>query len=263
MTLVAASAALLAPTTLPGAPPPPDRRAQPQASAHAGAHSHPRVRPSAGPGPGASPVRAGGGAVGAAELLAKVRDCAPVSKGHYRSDAGTPADIPVCGTSDAVFWQADLDVDCDGQAGAHCNSRTDPAFSAATAFTGSDGRPLNAETLPYIVVPAPSDRWDHRADGVRGGSVAAVVHEDRVRYAVVGDIGPRDIIGEGSYALAEELGIRPDPRAGGVPSGVTYLVFKDSRVEPIEDRQAAREAGERLARQFVDTAPDPAPSTAS
>jgi hypothetical protein len=150
-----------------------------------------------------------------------------------------------------VFWTADLDIDCDGRAGARCNGRTDPHFTAATAYPGSDGRPLDAESLPYIVVPAPDGRWDHRAHGVRGGSAAAVVYRDRVRYAVVGDVGPRGVIGEGSYALAASLGIPADPRGGGVPSGVTYIVFENSRVEPIEDRRAASRTGERLARRLI------------
>ncbi|MGW1599320.1 glycoside hydrolase family 75 protein [Streptomyces sp. NPDC002343] len=189
--------------------------------------------------------------VTAARLLARTGRCARVSRGRYRTDAGRPATVPVCGTRDAVFWKADLDVDCDGRPTARCNRRTDPVFAAATAVQGSDGRRLNAETLPYIVVPAPSRRWDHRRSGVRGGSVAAVVYRDRVRYAVVGDTGPRDLIGEASYATARALGIRPDPRSGGVSSGVTYIVFRDSRIGAAEDREAAVAEGERLARRFL------------
>ncbi|WLW57533.1 glycoside hydrolase family 75 protein [Streptomyces sp. YU58] len=225
LTLAAAGAALLAPTTLPA--------------------------PGAGQLAHAEPVVRHAGTVRAADLLAKVRDCAPVSRGRYRSDSGRPATIPVCGTRDAVFWKADMDIDCDGRPGRHCNRRTDPLFTGATAFQQSDGRYLSAERLPYVVVPAPSRRWDYRASGVRGGSVVAVVHRDRVRYAVVGDVGPRDIIGEASYAAAESLGIRPDPRGGGTPSGVTYIVFKDTRVTPIEDHEGAVTMGERLARRFV------------
>jgi hypothetical protein len=190
--------------------------------------------------------------VRAADLLARTGDCAPVSRGRYRSDEGAPADIPVCGTRGAVFWKADLDIDCDGRPGLRCNSDTDPYFSASTAFTQSDGRYLDAERLPFIVVPAPSGIWNHRDDGVRGGSVAAVVHRDRVQYAVVGDVGPGHIIGEASYATAERLGIDPDPRGGGTDSGVTYIVFKNSRASPIESHAAAVAEGERLARQWVD-----------
>ncbi|MFJ8632041.1 glycoside hydrolase family 75 protein [Streptomyces sp. NPDC093568] len=224
LTLAAAGAALLAPTTPPDDPPPAQEESEVRVEAD----------------------------VSAADLLSKVSGCDAVSQGRYRSDSGTPATIPVCGAQDVVFWKADMDIDCDGQATDHCNSRTDPHFSDATAFQQSDGRQLSAERLPYIVVPTPSAIWDYRAHGVRGGSVAAVVYGDQVRYAVVGDVGPRDIIGEASYAAAKALGIPPDPRTGGTASGVTYIVFKNSRVTPIEDPAAAVAAGERLAREFVD-----------
>ncbi|WP_309097871.1 glycoside hydrolase family 75 protein [Streptomyces sp.] len=223
LSLAAASAALLAPTTAPTTQPPHGDR----------------------------PVATREGTVTAAGLLAKVRACAPVSHGRYRSDYGAPATIPVCGTGDAVYWKADMDIDCDGRPGPRCNRGTDPYFAPSTAFAQSDGRPLSAERLPFIVVPAPSRIWDYRDHGVRGGAVVAVIHRDRVQYAVVGDTGPQHIIGEASYAAAKALGIRPDPHGGGVASGVTYIVFKHTRVSPIEDHAAAVAAGERAAKRFV------------
>ncbi|MDQ0579171.1 hypothetical protein QF030_001349 [Streptomyces rishiriensis] len=226
LTLAAAGLALLAPTTSPAAPHP---------SAGALGASAPRQE----------------GSVRAADLLARIRDCTPVSRGRYRPDDGAPATIPVCGTDEAVFWTADMDIDCDGRPGPECNSRTDPLFSDATAYQQSDGRNLSAETLPYIVVPGVSGIWDHRDHGVGGGSVAAVVYQGRVQYAVVGDTGPSGIIGEASYATAKALGIRADPRGGGTPFGVTYIVFKHSRATPIESHASAVETGERLARLFV------------
>ncbi|MFH8391883.1 glycoside hydrolase family 75 protein [Streptomyces sp. NPDC018036] len=201
------------------------------------------------PGSPAPPAREG--SVRAADLMAKLGGCTPLSHGRYRSDDGTSADIPVCGVPGAVFWTADMDIDCDGRAGPSCNSRTDPLFSESTAFQQSDGRYLSAETLPYVVVPAPSDIWDYRDHGIGPGSVAAVIYGGRVQYAVVGDTGPEDIIGEASYATAAGLGIRPDPRGGGTPSGVTYLVFKNARVSPLQDHAAAVAAGERLARKLL------------
>ncbi|MER6160674.1 glycoside hydrolase family 75 protein [Streptomyces sp. NPDC001868] len=197
------------------------------------------------------------GDVTAAALLAKARGCVRVSEGLYRSDAGTPAVIPVCGVDGAVFWKADMDIDCDGRPGPRCNRDTDPWFQPATSFLQSDGRYLSSETLPFIVVPVASRTWDYRVHGIKGGSVAAVVHGDRVEYAVVGDTGPKNIIGEASYATAEALGIRPDPRNGGVASGVTYIVFEDSKVTPIEDHEAAVEQGEELARRWVEGVPMP------
>ncbi|MFK4105948.1 glycoside hydrolase family 75 protein [Streptomyces sp. NPDC019531] len=223
LTLAAATAALLAPT----------------------------LSPAMGLAARTGPVAQGEGDVRAADLLARVRDCTPVSSGRYRRDEDMPATIPVCGTRDAVFWKADMDIDCDGRPGRICNRRTDPLFSGTTAFQQSDGRFLSAERLPYIVVPTPSGIWNHRDNGVRGGALAAVVHEDRVQYAVVGDVGPQNIIGEASYATAKGLGIRADPRGGGTDSDVTYIVFKDTQVTPIEDHEAAVTFGEQLARKFV------------
>ncbi len=226
------------------------RRADPAAARHTDPGPPRRTDPAVArraapvPGRGTAPVSA-------AELLDKVRTCTPVSHGRYRKDHGARATVPVCGTRDAVFWKADMDIDCDGRPGLRCNAGTDPHFSASTAFARSDGRPLSAEKLPYIVVPAPGAVWDYRSHGVRGGSVAALVYRDRVRYAVVGDTGPSDIIGEASYAAADSLGIDPDPHGGGTPSGVTYIVFKGSEVTPVEDREAAAAQGERLARAFV------------
>jgi hypothetical protein len=200
----------------------------------------------------AEPVAWREGGVSAADLLAEVRTCHRISHGRYRTDPGRRATVAVCGTRHAVFWKADMDIDCDGRSGRRCNRRSDPYFARATAYQQSDGRFLSSERLPYVVVPAAGPLWKPADDGVRGGAVAAVVYKDRVQYAVVGDIGSRDVIGEASYATAKGLGINPDPRHGGVASGVTYIVFKNSQAKPIEDHTAAVTVGQRLARRFVE-----------
>ncbi|MFI2779616.1 glycoside hydrolase family 75 protein [Streptomyces sp. ALB3] len=191
------------------------------------------------------------GPVTAAELLAEVKNCTRVSQGKYRTDRTTAATVPVCGTGEAVFWEADMDIDCDGRVTTVCNTGTDPSFQPRTAFQGSDGKPLDSARVPFVVVPGAGPLWNFATSGIKGGGAAAVVHDGKVRYAVVGDTGPSGIIGEGSYALAQALGIDPDPRTGGTASGVTYILFKDSKVSPIESPAAAVSAGEALAREFV------------
>ncbi|MEU3706845.1 glycoside hydrolase family 75 protein [Streptomyces anulatus] len=219
--------------------------------------------PASATGPGAGPGQEQGtaevGAAGtdttkvtAAELLAEVRGCARISKGAYRTDSGSPrATVPVCDTADAVFWKADMDIDCDGRRTRACNRKTDPYFLPETAFQSSRGEPLDSAVLPHVVVPGPGKVWDYRKSGLTGGSVVAVVYRERVRYGVIGDTGPTGIIGEASYAMAKALGIDPDPSTGGAESGVTYIAFKNSRVSPIESRQRARNRGAELAREFV------------
>lgn len=191
------------------------------------------------------------GPVSAAALLARAGDCDQVSKGRYRARSSASATIPVCDAKGAVFWKADMDIDCDGQTTAHCNRAADPYYQNTTAYTQADGRALNPEELPYIVVPLSSSIWNFRASGIRGGSVAAVIHRDKVEYAVVGDTGPPGIIGEASYATARALGIVADPTSGGVPSGVTYIVFKDSEIPHLEDQETTVRRGNERAKRFL------------
>ncbi|MFJ1676660.1 glycoside hydrolase family 75 protein [Streptomyces sp. NPDC088251] len=208
--------------------------------------------PRAGSG-GAERVAAGiqEGSVSAADLLAKVTSCSQISNGKYRTDEETSATVPVCGKNGAVFWKADMDVDCDGQVTTACNEDTDPWFQDDTAFHTSGDQPLNAEKLPYVVVPSSSSIWNYSSAGIKGGGVVAVIYDNKVEYAVVGDTGPNKIIGEASYATAKALGIDPDPETGGAESGVTYILFKNSKASPIESHSAAVTAGEALAQQFI------------
>jgi hypothetical protein len=193
----------------------------------------------------------GGGAPTAAELLAKVTSCSAISNGNYKTDSETSRTIPVCGKNGAVFWKADMDIDCDGQRTTQCNENTDCCFQADTAFHQSNGQPLIASSLPYVVVPSPSSTWNYQNFGIQGGGVVAVIYNNKIEYAVVGDTGPTDIIGEASYRTAADLGINPDPKNGGTDSGVTYIVFKNSSISPIEDHNKAVSTGEQLARTFI------------
>lgn len=210
---------------------------------------------------GESPVDASGdapvttdapGVPTAADLMTKLASCQRVG-GNYASDGGGSETIAVCGLPGAVFWKADLDVDCDGKTTAKCSASTDPAYQNQTSATDSHGQPLDAAALPYVVVPLPSTRFDYAAAGLALGSVVAVIYQDRVEYGVVGDEGPNGIIGEASYAMASALGIDPDPATGGIASGVTYVAFTGSSavVAPIEDHGAARDLGIARARALL------------
>ncbi|MEU9099770.1 glycoside hydrolase family 75 protein [Streptomyces sp. NPDC048361] len=246
LALAAAGAALLA-TTLPATA----QGASIPLAPGAGTRARAAGDPATGVPLSGAPAAAPEGSVSAAELLAKVTDCDQVSHGKYRTDADAPATVPVCGKNGAVFWKADLDVDCDGRSGRVCNKKTDPWFQPDTRFHQSDDKPLDAERLPYVVVPKPSPVWDYGAAGIEGGGVAAVIHGDKVAYAVVGDTGPASTIGEASYATAKALGLNPSPRSGGAESDVTYILFKGAQAEPIEDHGAAVALGDSLAQRFL------------
>jgi hypothetical protein len=152
-----------------------------------------------------------------------------------------------------VYFTADMDIDCDGKSSTVCNKSTDPKYQDATAATDSTGKPLDAATLPYVVVPGVSSRWSYKASGISMGSVALVVYKEKIEYGIVGDVGPAGSIGEASYAMAKSLGINPNPRTGGTADAVTCVIFPSAKVTKKEDHAAAVALGEAQARQLLAT----------
>lgn len=193
-------------------------------------------------------------AVTAASLLALTKTCkTKISTSPYAPDVGAPATIDVCGLTGAVFFTADMDIDCDGKPSATCSKATDPSFQPDTAAQASTGGALDAAILPYIVLPGTSSRWSYTASGIAMGSVAAVIYNGKVQFGIVGDVGPTSIIGEASYAMAKSLGIPSNPSTGGVDSGVTYIVFtgKGAMVKKNEDAAEAVTLGNTSAQALL------------
>ncbi|WP_085986336.1 glycoside hydrolase family 75 protein [Microscilla marina] len=87
-------------------------------------------------------------------------------------------------------------------------------------------RYVNAETIPYIVLP-PKVKQSGR---VKLGDVAVVYNTRNKRwaYAIYADTGANTRIGEGSIALARLLGVNANARTGGVANGIIYVVFPGS-----------------------------------
>ncbi len=181
--------------------------------------------------------------------LAKQPCANVVSKHDYALDDGSK--VPICATtgagtnSGAIFWTSDMDVDCDGKMTNECNANTDCCYQPETAFTNKAGEPLTASVTPYVVIPS-----DFKFAGLSGGTVIAVIYDNKLTYAVYGDTGPTDIIGEASYATAKSLGINPDAKVGGIGGKVvTYIAFlgKQSVPKDLEDRAEVEKLGPQLA----------------
>ncbi len=97
-------------------------------------------------------------------------------------------------------------------------------------------RYVDATKIPYIVLPG----GFARQMGARPGDFSVVLNQrnGKISYAIFGDIGPADRMGEGSVALAENLGIRSDARNGGARGEILYLVFPGSgnrQPRPVEE----------------------------
>lgn len=82
---------------------------------------------------------------------------------------------------------------------------------------------VDATKIPYIVLPEDVVR----EAGARPGDLAVAVNiwNGDYSYAIFADVGT---LGEGSVALANNLGISSDAREGGTWWGVLYLVFPGS-----------------------------------
>jgi archaellum component FlaF (FlaF/FlaG flagellin family) len=190
----------------------------------------------------------------AAQLLAKTSSCSVASKGKYKTDSDvSTATINICKSGSAFFWKADMDIDCDGVATSVCNKSKDPWYQGQTSFTTSKGKSFTASVTHYYVIPLPSSRFNYQSAGIKPGTVAAVVYNNKVVYAVFADEGPNNIIGEASYATAKALGINPDPKNGGTDSGVTYIVLKGNVPSPVEDNNAITAKGEAAAAAWLNS----------
>jgi hypothetical protein len=198
----------------------------------------------------ASPALAASGP-SASQLLAKVSACTVVSHGKYATDDGESSTVNICKQGSAFFWKADMDIDCDGVSTSHCNADTDPWYQDETSFETSKGRPFQADSTHYFVIPLPSSRFSYSSNGISPGSVAAIIYNNKVVYAVFADEGPSNIIGEASYATASALGIDSNPETGGVDSGVTYIVFPGKVPSPVETNSAIDSKGISAATAFV------------
>lgn len=97
------------------------------------------------------------------------------------------------------------------------------ALADRTKRQNDPHRYVDASKIPYIVLP----HSVAEQAGARLGDFGVVlnVRNGRVSNAIFGDIGT---MGEGSVALADNLGIYSDARRGGTRGGVVYLVFGGS-----------------------------------
>jgi hypothetical protein len=211
-------------------------------------------------------------------------------KFEMRHDGETEHDVPIgrFAGSAAFFYEAGMTIDADGAPNAYHpdNTGLDDLANAGTPgrweglAKDADGEPyiqgpgdpfpgyyvsataladrskpandparyVDASKIPFIVLPGGMARQL----GARPGDFAVVFNprNGKSSYAIFGDVGPFDRIGEGSVALAENLGIRSDARNGGARWGILYLVFPGSgngQPRPVDEINGE---GEKLLRAW-------------
>lgn len=117
---------------------------------------------------------------------------------------------PITEESDGQVWFiADADIDADGGS----NPDNDPYWQPDTSLH-FHGSPLDAESVPFIVVPPVVLR---RTRGVVLGcqAIAMNILTMETVKCVVADIGPRSKVGEISPAAARKISVNPNSVTGG------------------------------------------------
>ena len=99
----------------------------------------------------------------------------------------------------SYFWFGDADNDVDGAPYWH----KDPSGQAGTRWT-YNGKPINGDIIPFIVVPPQIIKMTPE---ILGGCIGTAEYNGIVVPGVVGDSGPTSKIGEGSPALLRGLGL--------------------------------------------------------
>jgi Fungal chitosanase of glycosyl hydrolase group 75 len=105
-----------------------------------------------------------------------------------------------------------------------------------TKLLSDPSRYVDASRIPYIVLPSGMDKLI----AAHPGDFAIVFNLQNFKSspAIFADTGLTDRIGEGSIALAENLGLWSNARNGGTARGILYLVFPGSgngHPRPIEE----------------------------
>ncbi|MDB5049830.1 MAG: secreted protein [Fibrobacteres bacterium] len=147
---------------------------------------------------------------------------------------GEPSTVPLyqVGTTStgASFFEADMDVDCDGSKSGPCNVSLDPSHQPEL----SCGCNADAGKLPFFVLPLGS-RFNASSRGIELGAVAACIYKDPKTGAIglmygpwLDEDGVSQEIGESSAYMAQQLGVDPNPETGGSDTGNTYIVFPGS-----------------------------------
>lgn len=163
------------------------------------------------------------------------------------------------------MFSAKMDIDADGSPNA---LTIDPEYGQLTTayrYRGLHGQEahVDAERVPYIVLPQTGAQNEefYSQTGVGLGDIAAVIYRGRLEFAFVADVGPPDMIGEGSVALAQALGHNPFVVRNGqklvdraIPGGVIYIVFPASRLQgatPENVLELLQENGSRLLAEII------------
>lgn len=136
-----------------------------------------------------------------------------------------------------LFFDSNLELDDDGSS----YHNQDKRGQVVTSLSASDGKGIDANTIPYIVLPRNSfGHW-----GIRLGNMAMVFYNGWMSPAIFADHGPEGKLGEGSIELHRRLGHETIQNGKlvnrGIAGRVLTFVFPHSgnhHAQPVEAIEA-------------------------
>jgi hypothetical protein len=120
-----------------------------------------------------------------------------------------------------IQFKAKMAICCDGMPK---NVYGDPCWQRGTAYY-NNGKYLNADKVPYIVVPP---FIIESIDEIVLGSESQVFNTQNkdCTDAICGEVGPPDKLGEASCECARRIGLNPNPNYGGTDEKIiVYTIF--------------------------------------
>jgi hypothetical protein len=173
-----------------------------------------------------------------------------------------------------IVFRSKMSVDADGSPASMGpnHSPTDQPETWLTFDSGSDRHFVNAEDVPFVVVPLKSPHGGisfQQATGAKKGDLAVIAKGGKCSFGLVGDAGPYFRLGEGSIRAHLDLGneqckvpgqhpcqqLTHGGSGSGIAAGVTYMIFPGTRPSPLLSQtvvSATREQSFAKARAFLE-----------
>ena len=118
-------------------------------------------------------------------------------------------DVDVTFIDDKIIWLSHARIDSDGSDNRH----HDKYWQAETSLS-HNRKPIDAESVPYIVVP-PAIIQSVKPIVLGCLGLLRNIKTGQTTWAVVADIGPKTKLGELSCEAARRLGLSGNPNTGG------------------------------------------------
>ncbi|GAA5904219.1 hypothetical protein JCM8208_006805 [Rhodotorula glutinis] len=167
--------------------------------------------------------------------------------GGYKTNGSGKDGTRYCADSEDepsfVWWQSNMDIDCDGSDGKGEICNGDGSYQSSTTFQDDDGKHIDAQAIQYVVIDQDDD-FDPVKFGIQPLSVVAVVCGGKLTFGVWADTNALGSMGEASVYLARTcFGTQMTGNYGHGEPDVTYIAFPGSKEDTVPSASGKDEDG--------------------